>query len=131
MEKLNVTKARELCQLHGIDIYPVDVEWSTKIAIKQGDLEKMGTQNYLQQTVKINRKWAIGWEEKIDQMWLHKAAQIRKHLKNKANGGYSAQAAALFPLMAPDSLTVGFALALASAFILALIVWLIINNKKR
>jgi len=138
MEKLKVTIARELCQLHGIEIYPVEMGWSTKIAMKQGDIEKVGEQDYLKYTTKINKKWAIGWEEKIDQMWLHKAAQIKKAIakRQKANnermqGGYGTQAAAILPLFSSNALTLGFGLALFSALLIGLICWLINNRKNR
>ena len=82
MEKIKITEARELCQLNGIDIYPVDVAWSTRIAVKINGKEKLGKQLYISETVKDSRgKWQIGYNEKINDMWLYYAAKIKKKLK--------------------------------------------------
>ena len=80
MEKWRITHARELCQLNGIEIYPADRGWSTKIIVKIGKKEKVSKDNYIAPTVKVNGKWQIGYEEKINDLWLHYAAKIKKKL---------------------------------------------------
>ncbi len=80
VEKIKVTIARELCQLNGIEIYPEDRGWSTKIIVKIGKKEKVSKENYIAPTVKVNGKWQIGYEEKINDLWLHYAAKIKKKL---------------------------------------------------
>ena len=57
MEKWRITHARELCQLNGIEIYPADRGWSTKIIVKIGKKEKVSKDNYIAPTVKVNGKW--------------------------------------------------------------------------
>jgi len=79
----------------------------------------------------------MGWEEKIDQMWLHKAAQIKRHLAKKATSGYSAQAAAFFPVLSVDTFTEGAFLTLAAVLVIVLVLgclvffiaWLISKNR--
>lgn len=100
MEKRNIEEARELCQLNGIDIYPVAVGYSDKIAVKVNGKERIGKDFYISETVKDYRgKWIIGYNEKINEMWKYYAAKIKQKIKdhNREVGNTGGAAAAGLP----------------------------------
>lgn len=84
IEPIHVQVARELCQEKGIDIYPVAVLWTHKIAIKRNGKEKLGNQTFLTENQYNNKGQLVrmGYEHKINLLWLLFAAKIKKRMIN-------------------------------------------------
>lgn len=96
MENINDQSNRELCEAHGIYIYPKDIAWHTYIEVDNNGKTKTGKQRWLQYTLFIRGKWVKGYEDRIAEMYAHYAAKIKKRLKAK-----QFEAAALLPLLQP------------------------------
>lgn len=94
MEHFNDQANRELCEAHGITIYPIDIAWHTYIEVDNNGKKKTGTQRWLQYTMMIRGKWVKGYEDRIKEMYAFYASKIKKQLRKK-----ELQAAAFLPLL--------------------------------